>query len=93
MELGVGEDIGVKLEGGFVNDIINQIEGAFSEEAQPDTDISEELSAIEEFAQLDERVADYIVQNNIEYSIVNAFAVDAMMSSQTGLYGLVSEVM
>lgn len=93
MELGVGEDIGVKLEGGFVNDIINQIEGAFSEEAQPDTDISEELSAIEEFAQLDERVAGYIVQNNIEYSIVNAFAVDAMMSSQTGLYGLVSEVM
>lgn len=74
--------------------IDTQIETAFNSEPDMSPD-NEELIAedIERFEELNEEVTRYIEENNIEFSMVNAFAVDTMINTPGGIYQLVSEIL
>lgn len=64
--------------------ITEQIESAFSMES------GEEF---EKYRTMKENVEEFILQNNIEYSIDNAMAVDVMLNSPGGIYEMVSDIM
>ena len=64
--------------------ITEQIESAFSPES------GEEF---EKYRTLKENVEEFILQNNIEYSVDNAMAVDVMLNSSGGIYEMVSDIM
>ncbi|MDE5873485.1 MAG: hypothetical protein K2H07_06180, partial [Lachnospiraceae bacterium] len=51
------------------------------------------FNSIEKFNSLDKAVERYIEENQIEYSMTNAFAVDTMLKSTGGIYQMVSEIM
>jgi len=76
---GVDDSFGALEAGGIENSITDQIESAFA--------------GIEKFNSLDKAVERYIEENQLEYSITNAFAVDAMLKSSGGIYQMVSEIM
>ncbi len=74
--------------------IDTQIETAFNSEPDMSPDNEELITEdIEKFEALSEEVAEFIRENNIEYSMVNAFAVDAMINTPGGIYQLVSEIL
>ncbi len=76
---GVDDSFGALEAGGIENSITDQIESAFA--------------GIEKFNSLDKAVERYIEENQLEYSMTNAFAVDAMLKSSGGIYQMVSEIM
>ena len=63
--------------------ITEQIESAFS---------SESGEEFEKYRTLKENVEEFILQNNIEYSVDNAMAVDVMLNSSGGIYEMVSDI-
>ena len=71
-----------------------QIESAFKE--MPDTapvnsdDIADD---IKKFDELGEEVREFIKENDIRFSMVNAFAVESMVHTPGGIYQLVSELL
>lgn len=76
---GVDDSFGALESGRIENSITDQIESAFS--------------GIEKFNSLDKAVERYIEENQLEYSMTNAFAVDAMLKLSGGIYQMVSEIM
>ena len=71
-----------------------QIESAFKE--RPDVapvDAEDIAGDIKRFEELGEEVSEFIRENNIEFSMVNAFAVDSMLNTPGGIYQLVSELL
>ncbi|MCM1287804.1 MAG: DUF6240 domain-containing protein [Clostridium sp.] len=79
ISFGVDDSFGALESGGIENSITDQIESAFH--------------SIEKFNSLDKAVERYIEENQIEYSMTNAFAVDTMLKSAGGIYQMVSEIM
>ncbi len=79
ISFGVDDSFGALESGGIENSITDQIESAFN--------------SIEKFNSLDKAVERYIEENQIEYSMTNAFAVDTMLKSTGGIYQMVSEIM
>lgn len=79
VSFGVDDSFGALESGGIENSITDQIESAFN--------------SIEKFNSLDKAVERYIEENKLEYSMTNAFAVDAMLNSSGGIYQMVSEIM
>ncbi|MBQ9200591.1 MAG: hypothetical protein IJ141_10485 [Lachnospiraceae bacterium] len=96
-----GVDVSVDDAFGALSDINvkgsridEQIERAFKE--KPDVAPFEEESVaedIESFNELGEEVTEFIRENNIELSMVNAFAVDNMINTPGGIYRLVYELL
>jgi hypothetical protein len=72
-----------QIEAGFGSDA-----GAQTEEAD-----SEILRSLEQYRSLDENVERFIQENGIEYSMTNAFAVDAFLNENEGVYKLIYEAM
>lgn len=79
VSFGVDDSFGALEAGGIENSITDQIESAFA--------------GIEKFNSLDKAVERYIEENQLEYSMANAFAVDTMLKSSGGIYQMVSEIM
>lgn len=79
VSFGVDDNFGALESGGIENSITDQIESAFH--------------SIEKFNSLDKAVERYIEENQLEYSMTNAFAVDTMLKSSGGIYQMVSEIM
>lgn len=79
VSFGVDDNFGALESGGIENSITDQIESAFH--------------SIEKFNSLDKAVERYIEENQLEYSMTNAFAVDIMLKSSGGIYQMVSEIM
>lgn len=79
ISFGVDDSFGALESGGIENSITDQIESAFN--------------SIEKFNSLDKAVERYIEENQLEYSMTNAFAVDTMLKSAGGIYQMVSEIM
>lgn len=79
VSFGVDDSFGALESGGIENSITDQIESAFA--------------GIEKFNSLDKAVERYIEENQLEYSMTNAFAVDTMLKSSGGIYQMVSEIM
>lgn len=74
--------------------IDTQIETAFNSEPDMSPDNEELITKdIERFEAIKEEVEEFIKENNIEYSMVNAFAVDTMINTPGGIYQLVSEIL
>lgn len=96
-----GVDVSVDDAFGALSDINvkgsridTQIESAFKE--RPDmapVDVEDIAGDIERFEELGEEVSEFIKENNIEFSMVNAFAVDSMLNTPGGIYQLVSELL
>lgn len=76
---GVDDSFGALESGGIENSMTDQIESAFN--------------SIKKFNSLDKAVERYIEENQLEYSMTNAFAVDTMLKSSGGIYQMVSEIM
>lgn len=64
--------------------ITDQIEAAFN---------MNDMDEYEQFRRLNPNVEQFILENNIEYTMDNAFAVNAMINTPGGIYDMVSEVM
>ncbi|MCM1084208.1 MAG: DUF6240 domain-containing protein [Clostridium sp.] len=79
VSFGIDDNFGALESGGIENSITDQIESAFH--------------SIEKFNSLDKAVERYIEENQVEYSMTNAFAVDTMLKSAGGIYQMVSEIM
>lgn len=79
VSFGVDDNFGALESGGIENSITDQIESAFN--------------SIGKFNSLDKAVERYIEENQLEYSMTNAFAVDTMLKSAGGIYQMVSEIM
>ena len=96
-----GLDVSIDDEFGMLSEITEkgsridtQIETAFNSEPDMAADNSAELMEdIERFNALPNNVEEFIRENDIEYSMVNAFAIDSMINSQGGIYQMVSEFM
>ena len=96
-----GVDVSVDDEFGMLSGINEkgsridrQIESAFKSEMDIVPDNKEDiLKDIERFNALDEAVMQFIKENDIELSMVNAFASDRMINTPGGIYGLVSEIL
>lgn len=82
IDVGIDDNVGFLESGSISNGITEQIERAF-------TDNNE---AVKEFAELPQSVEDFIIENNISYTMTNAFAVNAMMHTDNGIYDMVSQV-
>lgn len=79
MDIVVDEDFGMLEDAGITDKRMDaQIEKAF---------VSRHMDALTEQAER------FMEENNIEISMVNASAVQAILSPESGLYGLVSEVL
>ncbi|MDE6024390.1 MAG: hypothetical protein K2G45_02950 [Lachnospiraceae bacterium] len=83
IDVGVDDNVGFLESGSITNGITEQIESAFATDSE----------AVAEFADLPQYVEDFIIENNISYTMTNAFAVNAMMSADNGIYDMVSQVM
>ncbi|MBQ8923625.1 MAG: hypothetical protein IJ053_02405 [Lachnospiraceae bacterium] len=96
-----GVDVSVDDDFGMLADINRygtrideQIESAFNSEPDMAPDSSSDIEQdIASFENLNENVEEFIRENNIEYSMVNAFAVDTMLNTPGGIYQMVSDIM
>ncbi len=82
IDVGVDDTVGFLESGSISNGITEQIERAFTDNTE----------AVKEFAKLPQSVEDFIIENNISYTMTNAFAVNAMMNTDNGIYDMVSQV-
>jgi hypothetical protein len=73
----------------------DQIEAGFGSGAGAQTEEadSEILRSLEQYRSLDENVERFIQENGIEYNMTNAFAVDAFLNENEGVYKLIYEAM
>ena len=96
-----GVDVSVNDDFGMLSEINQkgsridrQIESAFKRESDS-APLDEEavVNDIERFDALGEEVAQFIKENDIEFSMVNAFAADSIINTPGGIYNLVSELL
>ena len=96
-----GVDVSVDDEFGMLSGINEkgsridrQIESAFKSNLDMAPDNEEDiLKDIERFSSLDEEVMQFIKENDIEFSMINAFAAESMVNTTGGIYNLVSELL
>ncbi|MCM1273633.1 MAG: DUF6240 domain-containing protein [Clostridium sp.] len=82
IDVGIDDNVGFLESGSISNGITEQIERAFTDDAE----------AVKEFAALPQQVEDFMIENNISYTMTNAFAVNAMLGTDNGIYDMVSQV-
>ncbi|MBQ9610216.1 MAG: hypothetical protein IJV15_12330 [Lachnospiraceae bacterium] len=98
---GMGIDVSVDDDFGMLDElnrlgtrIDEQIESAFNSEPDMASDSSDDIEQdIARFNELNQNVEEFIRENNIEYSMINAFAVDTMLNTPGGIYQMVSDIM
>jgi hypothetical protein len=80
-----GSRMDAQIEAGF--------NGASAGGAENDAVEDEIIQQLERYRQLGANVENFIQENGIEYNISNAFAVDALLNEDEGVYKLVYEAM
>ncbi len=70
-----------------------QIESAFKDKVVSPEDIEDVREFLENVQEASDEVFEYMKANNIEVTALNITATSTMLNSQSGIYGLVSEIL